>query len=229
MRNFPIFSYTECRNQLQKKETELQSQLDECCNEIAACYTLMDQIRTERASQLEALRQKVEDLEREEEQRRNSVTVMTAKLETLNKNLVDLVVRRLTVGIAVNLMTPAKSSVVKNEVPEHVQPTLRQFQTELRILEEEIQFVREEEERLIGSVKESNETVASIGPQLANAKLEFNKATYNVDPSYSDLMGQLMDEQKNRSQTCCALKKQLADLEEKMNFLRLDEYNFGLN
>ena len=205
-------------DELCKQEEDLKKQLHQMSHGIQISHQLLEHLRNARALRIDSFRQKVENLERQEEKCQTDMIEVMAQREAHRCLSVDLVKRKDDLCIAIGLMMPCTTnpsttfSEVTESVEDDVKPALRRFQAELPVLEEDIRRIRQEEVELTASLRLLEETAAALQQLLLFARQEYRNAVTTFTPAYKDRMQQLLYIQKERSLVQAAIEMQLADL-----------------
>ena len=212
--------------ELRKKEEELRRELGRLQHGIHISHQLMNHLQNCRALQIDLFRQRIDTLKQQEEECRAEMMKLRTHLESLRRQAQDLVKRKDDIVIAINVMTQRKPSEpdVKVEIAEDVKPALQRFRTELPVLMEEIQRIRQQEEELTVSLGALEDSAAAIQQLLLIAGEDWRTAETSATPAYTARMQQLVDDQKDRSFALLAIEKELADVGHKLRSICLEKY-----
>ena len=209
-----------------QQEQDLQKQLDEVNQKMTDGRSAMEALGINRAKKIDELKNKVQELERQEGESHAAIADLATQKTSLEGRLDELAKEKSYVEFSVRFLTQRSPSLpeVKMEIPDDIQPAMRLFQDQKAKVVFEIQTTRQRSEEVIASLKLAQEKLPQIRSELADVKGKLDTLASSVDTSYSEEMKELVAEQKALIASCSNLERKMSQVVKIVRLFQLNSF-----
>ena len=203
---------------LAQEEEDLQMELDGLKEQMDACYATMERIRSDRAKQIDELRQQAKELEKKQVHYLAEIENIGPKKEMLESHLEVLSTNKSHVDFAVSLLLLRDPG---GRISEDIQPAVRRFQVQLSAFDQEIRSLCQHLAEFAAPLKSAVSNLARNDAELTSVQAELNALVSSIDSSRS---GPLVEKQKGLIVSCRSLEEKLSSVARKIRLLRLETF-----
>ena len=210
--------------QLDQDAEALRKLLAGLQDKMTACYASMDQLRSDRTKRIDALKQKLQELNQKEVQFNADVAAVSSQKTSIEQRLDGLLKQKSHIEFSISFLTQRDPSLpeVKVEITEDIQPAMRRFRAQISSLEQEIQTVQKRLEGFNESIKQAEGKMDRNRLEVKNVKSELEGLA--LDPRCSEQFKVLTVKQRGLIEFCCTMEEKLNQVLRKSRLLLLDTY-----